>query len=981
MTRAVVVGGTFAGVSAACALAERGVQVTLIDAHTFLGGDIVASRHTWLVNGEEGCRLDVPNGRTKMELYAMSRDVGVELLLAARVCGVMTDGSRACGVAFATKYGIFEVPADLVLDATEAQVCAYHLTGRRAHAVEAEFGYDMSNVSMRLNDTEAMPETLGLLNRHVLVGNTAAEYTVNVCFRFPVTEQERNDRQALERHAHELMVKSALCLRGKKGFEQGCVSIPASHTRLFYDELPSDPGIVRIDSLLPAVYTSGQRRKQDEQAARTALDSLRDLSEAGNARELMCAGRPVSGWRTEWNDRENLHRVYFDPCGQGFRAQNADVLVAGAGTGGAMAGWACAMRGVDVLALDQVHYCGGTNTVGRVFSAWHGYVDGMFAERMKEVAAQNDSQAMLPRVGAMMMWERMFGKRMLGGLTVCGAGIRNGSLQWVLACGEDGFQLFHGDYVIDGTADGDVCALAGLPFTVGGGRDGILQTSSMWGYETQKAANFTMVRYNSDEDMIDPDSYRDLLRGFGLGYRHNSEYEIVEMCMQRESRRFDCLRSLTMAGIARRTCPDDTIAVGYCRHDTHGISSSLLNRFQLFSRAMNEPGCDDVRIRIPFGMFLPVGIDNVAIVGKSMSGEREAVNLCRMNPDLSNAAFAAGWMVAHAVQEKVTPLSALDVREGQKELASLRILPEWAMRPGDALGVREALELLKNPEDGGFASMMQDPGEIVPRLLEYLGTDGVEGDNAALALGWHGCPESARRLTDMLYREEERDIVRFERRGGCEVWGIRKDGFERIVNPNETYGNIAVPMDDPDFSYSRINRLLVLIGLSGGGNAEDLLALAARVEPGELLQGKTPYSVSRIDTHHYCQEERLWALGHAFERIGDPCCVRILDSLLDHPGLAYRDVSGTGWKGVTPPRAAFTELMLARAAAHCGSRKGAMRLVRYLADQRAVFAGAARRGLEEVYGTIARTQSEWEDVLNACGNLNAKPYRGNPYWG
>ncbi|MBQ3865099.1 MAG: FAD-dependent oxidoreductase [Clostridia bacterium] len=978
MAKTIVVGGTFAGVQAACALAEAGAEVTLLDAHAFLGGDIAASRHTYVINGEEGCRLDVPNGRLKMELYAQARDAGVEVLFGARVCGVLTDGTQPGGVVFATKYGIFAVRGDLVLDATEAQVCAYHLTGQKARAALAEFSYDMSDVEMILREEESVPEDLGITDSRVRTGWAAAEHAANVTFRFPVSPAEETDRTALERHAHELMAATAVCLRERKGFENAVVSIPASHTRLLYEEVPQTAGIVVLESRLPADFTARQRRKCEEDAKLRALAALREIPEKREADTWMYAGQRLENWAEGWDDREKLVRL--SPDLGSFPERHVRVLVAGAGTGGAMAGWACAMRGTEILLADLLYYCGGTNTVGRVFSAWHGYVDGMYTGRMEEVMALADTKALSPRVGAMMMWERLFAPNMVGGLTICGAELQDRKITGVLACGEDGFTVLKGDYVIDGTADGDVCAMAGLPYTVGGGRDGILQTSSMWGYECQSISDFTRDRYKSDADMIDVDSYRDLLRGLSLGYRGNSAYEIVEMCMQRESRRFACLHPLTMREIAHRVCPSDTIAVAYCTHDTHGIPSSFLNRFNLYSDAMHEPGCSDIRIRMPWGMFLPRGVKNVAIVGKSMAGEREAVNLCRMNPDLCNASFAAGWMVSHAASEDIAELKDLDVTAGQKELADLRVLPDWALKAGDALEVPQAIRRLSVSADGGFASMMQEKEDIESLLLPYLVKPGAPGDNAALALGWHGCSAAANRLRDMLKREAETDVLRFENRGPEDVWGIRADGFARIVNPNPRYGYVEVAMDDPDFSYSRVNRLLVLLAMSGGAKAEDILPFALRAEPGEFLKGKTNYSVSRIDTHCFVAETRLLAVGHALERIGDPAGAPALEALLARDGVRDNTVTGTAWKGITAPHAAFMELMLARAAAHCGSAIGAQRLCAYLKDQRSVFVQAARRGLHEVFG-YDLTPDEWEERLRGGLVPAAKPYLGSPYDG
>ena len=214
-----VIGGGFAGVSAACALAYRGHRVTLIDPHGFLGGDAAAAQHTRIMMG--GVNSDAPNGQTKMDLYARVKDAGVEVLMMARCAGILTDGNKACGVLIATKYGVQAVQADAVIDATENGIGTFHLTGRKAKAYEAEYGFDVEKAPTAMARFLEMPEELGLVGNQVILTRTIKAEAVNVSFRFPVDPEDgAAGRSKVERRAHDLMISAALELRKFRYFSE-----------------------------------------------------------------------------------------------------------------------------------------------------------------------------------------------------------------------------------------------------------------------------------------------------------------------------------------------------------------------------------------------------------------------------------------------------------------------------------------------------------------------------------------------------------------------------------------------------------------------------------------------------------------------------------------------------------------------------------------------------------------------------------------
>ena len=186
-------------------------------------------------------------------------------------------------------------------------------------------------------------------------------------------------------------------------------------------------------------------------------------------------------------------------------------------------------------------------------------------------------------------------------------------------------------------------------------------------------------------------------------------------------------------------------------------------------------------------------------------------------------------------------------------------------------------------------------------------------------------------------------------------------------------------MDDPDFSYSRVNRLMALIGLAGGEGLDEVLEVSERAAAGKVFSGKTPYSRSRMDTHSLIGEDRIWSIVVAVERLADKKAAPALERILNDPDLAGQRIEKMT-SGVTPPKAALLEIAVARAAAHCGSRLGALRLTDYLSDARSVFRKMAEKALKECFGQIPDGKG-WKEYIEHMPDMPVTAYRGDPFCG
>lgn len=852
--RIAVLGGGFGAVSAACSLAALGHQVSLVHPLATLGGDVTASHHAWIDNGSTKLPLPLPVGATKKALYARIVDSGAETLLLTHCAGIALREGKACGLLLAHAFGTSYLPVDAIVDATPGQVAARHLgLLEPAGRATVEYTFDAEGMGRlpvhRLN----VPASLGLLDDSVQLHATLREQTAGITIRFAADASAGpGGRTALELLAHAKALETAAWLRGNAPFCEALeVTQLATHTRRLDVQAQATGlplNILPLSEALPADFTTADLARVEALAAEAMPGFAEALTPAASlSASIHCHGRPLQGASFPDAQPEGLPQglvtCAFDPSAQGFDAVAAQAVVAGGGTGGAMAAWALAVEGIETVVLEQGYFLGGTNTVGLVVGNWHGYTGGLWTKRLE--AAQALPLPVNRRIATMRLWEDTLDAghvSLLLGMTVCGALLEGERVRGALAYGEDGFVIATGEQVVDGTAESSLAAFAGLSFDIGGERDGFVQSSSMWGIDPRRFTYFHDNHYAMDVDVVRPGHFADLLRGIGQAHHFNSDYLFSDLYTVREGRRIRGEYRLNMVDIARRTCFDDTIAVALCTHDTHGRPNSLLNTLSFFSKDMSETGEVDIRVRLPLRAFLPKGLEGIAVVGKCISGEREAVSLCRMNPDISNAGYAVGLCCAHAIRQGVS-LRKADLAPARETLRGLGVLPDWADAPANRITPDWASRALDAPENGGFLSMMLPEPEALTFLEKALSEGGVRERNAAMALAWFGYAEAAPTLARLLTENERMDIHAYVPEGLYDLRAVRGDGFGRVVTEATPYGHITIKEDDPDFAYARINQWLVLLAMAGDAQTalDAILPYAARADSGGPPRpGKTP---------------------------------------------------------------------------------------------------------------------------------------------
>ncbi|WP_276356542.1 FAD-dependent oxidoreductase [Cohnella caldifontis] len=145
---AVVIGGSYAGVAAALALAREGLKVWLAEPRTFLGREITAAHRYWM-SGEEAKLHELAGGslqaagseeaaagddggetalhpdRVKLYLEDRLAEAGVNLLYATLPVRIEREAFGRFRVAIANKSGLQLLTGGILIDATETAVTSF----------------------------------------------------------------------------------------------------------------------------------------------------------------------------------------------------------------------------------------------------------------------------------------------------------------------------------------------------------------------------------------------------------------------------------------------------------------------------------------------------------------------------------------------------------------------------------------------------------------------------------------------------------------------------------------------------------------------------------------------------------------------------------------------------------------------------------------------------------------------------------------
>lgn len=585
-----------------------------------------------------------------------------------------------------------------------------------------------------------------------------------------------------------------------------------------------------------------------------------------------------------------------------------DVLVVGGGTGGAPAGISAARAGAKTLVCEYCSALGGIGTVGLIGSYYYGHRVGFTAEMDQEV--RKKSPMKVPDgswdVEAKMQWyheETVKAGGMVWYKTMaCGALVENNKVVGAIIATPQGRIAVKAKAVVDSTGSADVAAAAGAQTERIGSKHVASQGTGL-------GARNPGVRYdNTDYDFIDVNDVQDTTSAFSTAREKFSDaFDLQQIIDSRERRRIIGDIVITpMDILLERTFPD-TVSKAYSNFDTHGFT---VNPFFLLVPPDREPrlAC------IPLRSLLPKGIEGILLTGLSISADRDAMPVLRMQACVQNQGYAAG--LAAAISEP-GQLRKLNINTLQQKLVDAGNLEVNMIGISDSFPIADD-ELQKSvktsaenfSELGKLFTCSQE--EIIKRIKEALST--TTEVNARLRY--------AHILAVLGDASGEKELI------------------EYIHNETWDEGWDYKGMGQFGESMSSLDSYIIALGLSGSKHAAEVLNKKLQDLPEDAAFS------------HYR------ALSEALELVGDQNSATLLANLLKRKQLtghtqheiADRINNLTEVRQETEVRnRSLIELHVARALVTLDPKheQGREILLNYTKDQRATFARHAKAILDE----------------------------------
>ena len=508
-----------------------------------------------------------------------------------------------------------------------------------------------------------------------------------------------------------------------------------------------------------------------------------------------------------------------------------DTFVVGAGTGGGPAGISAARAGAKTIVCEYVYMMGGVSTDGLIGHYYYGNRVG-FTQEID--AGVQETGAVFPQ--AKSEWyrreQRRAGAEIWFGTMLQGVIVYGSRVTGVVVVMPDGTRgVVRCSNVIDATGNAEIPALAGTDTEFITDTDLSVQGASM-------ARNTLGTGYaNSDLGFVDDTDAADVFY-FALRSRMSmpdGSWDQSQVVNSRERRRMVGAFYMTPPDVMNGRTYPDTVVRTYSNFDSHGQTAH--DAFFI-----EDPGHKPMYVNLPYRCLLPKTLDGVLVTGLGISAHRDAMPILRMEPDVQNQGYVAGYAAASAVKTGVS-VHNVDVKALQKHLVEKKIIGPDVPKQKDSFPLSDEAfaKAVRDLADNykGLAVLMTDPDRARPLLARaYATAEGEAKFNYAHLLAMLGCDDGAALV-----------LAKFKAMDWDKGWNYRGMGqYNRSVSWVDSYA-IAL------------------------GHAKVQAAVPALVEKADLLTEKSEYSHFR-------------AIARALEEIGDKSAAPALARVLKRPGIA-----------------------------------------------------------------------------------------------
>ena len=775
----IVIGGATGGVAAALSAAAAGKNVFIAAQEPYFGEDICS---TGRLVPPTDTPIDTPLAR-KLFTAPVLRPIAIKATLenalieadipfefGATPIALLQDANGLAGVVLSGKGGAFTVLGRRVIDATPAAQLA-RLGGAAFSEWPAEAETTFSRV--RLTCDTAYDGTFEELGRISLPDSGVDEWSLRrTSFNIPVpklspeivTIAESKLRNATWTNRTSWIAPRVDWLP-QDAIAGGPYPLEAPHTLALEAFRSSIPG---LDVLGPCAAVSR------EDAARI-IHATVAIPLGERLGETIAEAAPIDpktckllGKASSDSRRMDLIREFHDDKRpvvklEGLldlpRLAEVDVLVVGGGTGGAPAAIAAAREGAKTLLLEAQFDLGGVGTLGcisRYCCGWRRGFTGEVTWALRQSSPDPDhfNQEEWDSVHKGDWMRRQIenaGGTIWFGAVVTGALREGDKVKGVVVTTPWGSGLIEAKTVIDSTGSADVAYAAGCECTSIAEDNLAVQGSGLPSLPIPPCYN------NTDYTFIDDNNPADITRAMVIARRRfQNAFDLSPIPGTRERRQIVGDITVRPEDVYTARTWHDTICHSVSDFDSHGyVLSPLFHVQQSSPHYIYEAD-------LPMGALLPRGVSGLAVTGLAISGDRDAMPIFRMQPDIQNHAFAIGIAAAMAVAED-GDFRSIPIRGLQRKLMPWRAIPESVLIHEDRGPWSDtALESAANsPLDlHSELSVLLDGGKrSIPYLkhrLETVGEDPVKVQCAKI-LAALGDSSGEEVIIDHLAKAEEWD--------------------------------------------------------------------------------------------------------------------------------------------------------------------------------------------------------------------------------
>jgi len=378
--------------------------------------------------------------------------------------------------------------------------------------------------------------------------------------------------------------------------------------------------------------------------------------------------------------------------------READVVIAGGGTAGAIAAIASARQGAKTIVLEAGTMLGGIGTGGGIHMYCAGTPGGLQDEvdsRVEKItsvfAGRFRAEGFHPEAKKFVLEQMCFeaGVEVVYQAMATGVETSGKCITGIIAILPSGKTVFRAKAFVDSTGDADIAVMAGAPFTIGREADEVPHCYSQSAGHLDRNGNMQII--NFDAGWADPFNPLDLTIARRTGLKHLQKrfgardrlLYIAPIIGIRQSRQIagDYCITLKDEIFARRF--EDCIGFMHTFYDNH--SNDIENQSDeavlwvwVLGNFSKTIGCE-----IPYRCLLPKNVEGLLVACRACSMTIDAHYGFRMMRDIQRIGEAAGIAAALSSKSGKTPRE-LEVRLVQKELRKTGALQE-SHRPKPAI--------------------------------------------------------------------------------------------------------------------------------------------------------------------------------------------------------------------------------------------------------------------------------------------------------